>query len=141
VAETFQGVSFTNTILSGWTYIGGVVPAFTCPQAGVYLVQYSAEAEKGTRRVSTQPARRDTIISLRVFNLTTGLEIPGSESSVILSVESQPVIVSKSFLATLVAGDEIQFQFTGNDTSATLIAGVGAAAYQPSISCTIIRIQ
>ena len=132
-ANTFQDISFSAMSLSGWTYIGGGGATFTCPQTGVYFVQYSAEAE--TTSSST------TTISLRVFNLATDFETSGSESSVILSMANQPIVISKSFLATFAAGNAIQIQFTGSNTSAELIAGIGAATYQPSISLTIVRIQ
>lgn len=132
-ANTFQGIAFNATSLSGWTYIGGGAATFTCPQTGVYLVQYSAEAETTSSSVTT--------ISLRVFDLEINSEFPGSESSAILSTPNQPIVLSKSFLTTIIAGSPIQIQFAGSNTSAELIAGIGAATYQPSISCTIVRMQ
>ena len=134
-ANTFQDVGFGAASLSGWTYIGGGGPTFTCPQTGVYLVQYSAEVETTSNSATT--------VSLRVFNLATDNETPGSESSAILSTPNQPIVISKSFLATFVTANAIQIQFAGSNTSAELIAGIGAggATYQPSISCTIVRIQ
>ena len=132
-ANTFQSVSFGAASLSGWTYIGGGAATFTCPQSGMYLVQYTAEAATTINSATT--------ISLRVFNLATSFETPGSESSVVLSVANQATPVSKSFLAYYAVGNAIQIQFTGSNTSAELIGGIGASTYQPSISCTIIRIQ
>lgn len=132
-ANTFQDVGFSAASLNGWTYIGGGGPTFTCPQTGVYLVQYSAEVETMSNSATTN--------SLRVFNLATDAETPGSESSAILSIANQPIVISKSFLATFVAGNAIKIQFAGSSTSAELVAGVGLATYQPSISCTIVRLQ
>jgi len=133
IANTFQGISFGGVNQSGWTYIGDGAATFTCPESGTYLVQYAAEAATTINSATT--------ISLRVFNLATAFETAGSESSVVVSVANQPIPVAKSFLAYYAVGNAIQFQFTGNNTSAQLIGGVGASTYQPSVSFTVIRIQ
>lgn len=133
MANSFQNVSFTATSLSGWTYIGGPGATFICPQSGTYLVQYTAEAET--------TVNSSTTISLRAFNLGVNSEVFGSEASAILSVANQPVPISKSFLAYFSLGNDVDIQFAASNTDAELIAGVGAATNQPSVSCTIIRIQ
>lgn len=133
IANTFQDVGFSAVTLSGWTYIDGGGPVFICPQTGVYLVQYSAEAETTSSSATT--------VSLRAFNLATDAETFGSESSAILSTPNQPIVIAKSFLTTFVAGNAINIQFAGSSTSAELVAGIGLATNQPSISCTIVRIQ
>ena len=131
--NTFQSITFDAISVSGWTYFGGSSGTFTCNQSGTYLVQYDAEVETTTSNATT--------ISLRAFNENIDIEIPGSESSCTLAVATQPAEISKSFLTYVAAGNLLQFQFTGSSTSAELIGGTGAATYQPSISCTIIRIQ
>lgn len=132
-ANTFQAIPFDALNLSGWTYFGGISDTFTCQQSGMYLIQYDAEVETTTSGATT--------ISLRAFNNTTVFEIPGSQSSVTLSVANQPAAISKSFLTFCSVGELLQFQFTGSSTAAELIVGNGVGTAKPSISCTIIRIQ
>ncbi len=131
-ANTFQTVNFDSPGGAGWTY-STITGSFTCSQTGTYLIQYDAEVESTTGEL--------TKISLRAFNQTTAFEIPGSESLVILDTANRPLPVSKSFLASFIAGDALQIQFTGSNTSATLVAGNSTGTYQPCISCTIVRIR
>jgi hypothetical protein len=132
VPNTFQNISFNATSTGGWVYFGGGSDSFTCNQAGEYLIQYDAEVETASAGAAT--------FSLRVYNSIPG-EIPSSESSVILSTANQPAMISKSFLTYCTVGNLLQFQFACSSTQGKLVAGVGVATYQPSISCTIIRIQ
>jgi hypothetical protein len=130
--NTFQNITFDATSLDGWTYLPGTA-SFICKQSGIYLVEYSAEVETTVNGA--------TAISLRAFNGATAYEISGSQSTVSLAVANLPSQVSKSFLASVGAGDALQFQFTASSTSAELVAGSGVGVAKPSFSCTLIRIQ
>jgi hypothetical protein len=131
VANSFQNVAFASApTASGWAY-NGATDSFTCGKAGLYMVRYDAEIE-----ITASSA---TTISMR--GVDNGTEIPGSEASAILATANQPTLLSKEFLVSLGTGDILQAQLTASKTSARLVAGVGAASVQPSISLTIIRLQ
>ena len=132
-ANGFQNIPFDMVNSPWWTYFGGSSDTFTCQQAGTYLVQYDAEVQA--------TISGGTTVTLRALNYSAGAEILGSEASIDLPGANQPTMVSKSFLAVCNVGELLQFQFSANNTSAQLVAGIGAGASKPSISCTIIRIQ
>jgi hypothetical protein len=130
--DVFSKVTFPSLSMDGWTY-SSATGDFTCGQTGTYLIQYNAEVYT--------TANASTSISLRAINDTTGFEILGSQSSVLLPTSNQIMAISKSFIIFFVAGNALQFQFTGSNTSAELIAGNGDGSYQPCFTCTIIRIR
>lgn len=129
--DVFQGILFNTSAVTGWNYdVGSGI--FACNQTGTYLVQYDAEVET--------TANTSTTISLRILANGT-VETPGSQSSVTTAVANQILSVSKSVIVNLNSGNTLQFQFTGNNTSAELVAGKGEGTQKPSICCTIIRIR
>jgi hypothetical protein len=130
--NTFQNVQFDTFSLNGWTYFGGGSDAFICRQAGTYLVEYGAE-------VATTST--SSLISLRAYNLSTGVEIAGSEATITTLPAVEPSSISRSFLVTCSFDTMVEFQFTGSATAAELIANTGQSTLKPSFSCTFVRIQ
>jgi hypothetical protein len=129
-ANTFQAIAFgAINQINGWTYAGDV---FDCNQSGLYLIQYDAEVETTASSAITT--------TLRAVLYGTN-EIAGSESVVTMSVANQPFPVSKSFMVSASFGATLVFNIASTSTSAELAAGNASGTTNPSISCTIIRIQ
>ncbi|HTV40639.1 MAG TPA: hypothetical protein VMF08_08690 [Candidatus Sulfotelmatobacter sp.] len=129
-ASTFQNItSYSTAQINGWTYDG--IESFTCSQAGLYLVQYCAEA--------TTKAAATTTVSVHAVD--NGTEITDSQSTAVSNTTGQTTPISKSFIATFNAGDVLQFQFAGSSTDDRLVSNFGLGTTRPSFSCTIIRIQ
>jgi hypothetical protein len=131
-ANTFQTIPFSAASSSGWL-VSPSAGTFTCNQSGMYLVQYSAEVQT--------TASSATAISIRI--IANGNEYPNSETSTTIATAGQPSMLSKSLLITLAAGDVLQFQFAGSNTSAELVsADPNSLTYAyPNFSVTVIRIQ
>jgi hypothetical protein len=130
-SNTFQDVTFdTSPQIDGWVHLAGT-GSFTCPQTGVYLIQYSAEVLAGSANPNTTSLR----------GLLNGVEIAGSQASVLPANANLIAPMSKSFVAGMTAGDILKIQFTGSNASAQLIANSGNGTTRPSASVTIIKIQ
>jgi hypothetical protein len=131
VVNTFQDINFNvNAQLNGWTHTGGTA-AFVAAQSGLYLVQYTAEAE-------TLIAGATTVSVRATLN---GTEIGGSQASCDLDVASAPIPVTKSFIVGVTAANTLALQFTGTSVNNRLVASNGSGTTRPSVSMTIIRIQ
>jgi hypothetical protein len=121
VANTFQDITFnTNAQLNGWTHTAGTA-SFSCPQTGLYLIQYAAEIG----------ALLSDDISVRAT--VNGTEAPGSRSA------GKIALVSRSFMASLNAADVLRLQFT--DSAGTAQLGNGEGPTVPSASITIVKIH
>jgi hypothetical protein len=130
VANVFQNITFsTNAQLNGWTYTAGTA-SFTCPQTGLYSIEYAAEGEVSNAH---------DIVSLRAA--LDGTEVAGSQAAIQVSDALTFVLVSKGFIASITAGDVLALQFAASRTTDELVAGVGQGTTRPSVSVTIIRIQ
>jgi hypothetical protein len=130
-ANTFQDI--TNSVdaqLSGWT-ANAAATSFTSVQTGLYLVQYSAEA--------TTTATFTNSVSVRA--VVNGTEIAGSEAIAGTYTANMVVLLSKSFIASLNAGDILKFQLAGTSTTCRIVSITVAGTTSPSFSCTIIRLQ
>ncbi|HMJ88948.1 MAG TPA: hypothetical protein VK530_03985 [Candidatus Acidoferrum sp.] len=131
VANTFQDVTFNNDARkSGWGHTAGTGD-FTANAAGLYLVQYTAQAETLAAGAST----------VSVYATLNGTEIPGSQSTCDPATLTETIPVSKSFLLSTGVSGVLRLRFTGTTTNDRLISGTGAGAARPSVSMTIIRIQ
>lgn len=124
----FQNVTFTTDAqLNGWISFNASGTQFQCNQTGLYLVQYTAEA-----------SFQDSMSMRGELNLT---EIPGSQAYVSTTTFGTTTEeISKTFLASIGAGNILTIQYTGNGPSDELIGG-GAGTTLPSVSLTITRIQ
>jgi hypothetical protein len=123
---TFQDANFSNDAqTSGWTHTLGA-SQYTCAQTGLYLVQYTAQANIA-----------DSMSFRGALNST---EIPGSEAYANSVSFGTTVVISKTFLASVISGSFLTIQYTGNSSSDSLQGG-GSGSIQPSISLTITRIQ
>lgn len=121
-------ISFdTVSQADGWTPGDA---SFTCDTPGLYLIQYTAEVSGGIAR----PA------SIRA--MVNGDEISGSQSTA--KVDSSGVVaIAKSFIASLVSGDLLRFQFAGTLVSspARLVPNSGSGDVRPSFSITVVKIR
>jgi hypothetical protein len=126
-AASFDGIGPNDP--NGWTYAAGT---FTCVQNGTYLILYDAEVQETAGGGG----------NFSLIATLNGTEIAGSES--IINVGNlgvnTGVPVSKSFLVSFSAGQQLQIQFAGGAATDELVHGKGFAASQPSITCTIIRL-
>ena len=130
IANFFQDITFsTNAQLNGWTHTASA-GSFTCNQTGLYLIEYGAEAEV---------SNSGDIVSLRAT--LNAAEVAGSQSVVQPSSANAVKLVSKSFIANMIIGDVLAFQFAATRTTDSLVSGVGNGTTKPSISITIVRIQ
>jgi uncharacterized delta-60 repeat protein len=132
VANLYQDITIsTNATLSNWSHTGGAA-TFTCGKSGQYLVSYTTSSERtsGSGVVNA---------SLRATN--NGTEIPGSQLSFDYATTNQTVPSSKTFVATVVQGDVVKFQFAGASTSCRLISGDGVGTVKPCIAVTFALIS
>jgi hypothetical protein len=135
----FQNVTFnTNGQIDGW--IHSVLPAgtgtaeFICNQTGLYLIEYDIITRK-TGGPSGTFSSRATI---------NGTEILGSQAAVNINANNQPQEHTRAFIASLIVGDILRIQFTGDPAGTAgnfqIIAGQGSGTNRPGITLTITRI-
>ena len=135
-AGTFQDITnYTDARISGWSHSASTA-SFTNSAGGLYLIHYDAEASFTIVNISGS-------VSLRA--VSNGTEIPGSQVATFghsSALGSQDVVlpVSKSFIASLSAGDVLKFQFTGT-TGTGVAANNGSGTVRPAFSFTITRLQ
>ena len=130
VADTFQDITVnTNAQLNGWTHTAGTA-TFTCPQTGLYLIEYAVEAEV---------SNIGDIFSFRAE--LNGAEVAGSQSAIQPSGSAKATPGSKSFIANVTAGNTLALQLAATRTTDTLVQGTGQGTTRPSVSITIIKIQ
>src|SRR5439155_10982691 len=114
IANFFQDITFsTNAQLNGWTHTASA-GSFTCNQTGLYLIEYGAEAEV---------SNSGDIVSLRAT--LNAAEVAGSQSVVQPSSANAVKLVSKSFIANMIIGDVLAFQFAATRTTDSLVSVVG----------------
>lgn len=130
VYPAFQAITFDTNgpseTTDNWTHIAGS-SLFTCNQTGIYLIEYAAEAS----------AVSNLKLSIRIVK--NGVEIEGSQTTT-TTFSSAVLILSKSVLASVTAGDTIEFQFTGTGSSIRVIGANGVGTVRPSITAEFIRI-
>lgn len=132
LANSFQNITFnTNaTELDGWAHSTTTNKQnFTCNQAGVYLVSYSALATSTTALSQT----------VSIVALKNGTQLASSQSATQLE-SGFNAMANRSFLATFVSGDVLSFQMAATSTT-TGIGPLGSGTIKPSMMITIIRIS
>jgi hypothetical protein len=134
-ADTFADLTFnTNAQINGWTHTAGTA-TYTNGPAGLYLVEYTAEA------VATNTVAATTV-SVRA--LLNDVEIPGSQSVATPAVADQPFPLSRSFMVYIPtpATNIFKLQFTGSGVHTNRLASnLGSGTVKPDAALTIIRIQ
>jgi hypothetical protein len=122
----FQNAIFSSgPQISGWNYIIGT-SQFICPQTGLYLVQYTAQAY--------------VVDSVSMRGTVNSIEVPGSQAYASSTGFGGATTITKSFLASINSGAILTIQYTGN-SSGDYLQGGGSGTTLPSISLTITRIQ
>jgi hypothetical protein len=132
-AGTFQDVTFgADAQISGWTHTAGTA-AFANGPAGIYLIEYAAEAGIANNGNST--------VSVHV--LLNGAEIAGSQSVASPANSGLAIPASRSFIVKIPTANTniLKLQFTGSSSSNRLLANTGVGTTRPSVSLTIIRVQ
>ncbi len=123
---TFQDATFSNDAqINGWNHTPGF-SQYICAQSGLYLVQYTAQANVAD--------------SMSLRGALNSLEIIGSQAYANSDKFGTAVVISKTFLASVSSGSFLTIQYTGNSSGDSLQGG-GSGFVQPSISLTITRIQ
>lgn len=117
-----QIVFETTPIMNGWTRAGSL---FTCPQTGLYQVQFTGQASLTSTNTTTA-----------VFAVV-GAPIPGSRTTAFFPGSSMFVPISKSFLVNLNAGDQLHIDVTG----APITGDPSPATLLPSATLTITQIK
>ncbi len=130
-ANTYQDITTGSDLqINGWTHAVGTA-SFTNAQAGLYLIQYTAEA--------TTAASASSTVSLRA--VLNGFEIMGSQATANANTANLVISISKTFIANISSGAIVKFQLTGSSVNDRLIADTGVGSVRPSFSCTITRLQ
>lgn len=131
VANTFQDVNYsTNGELDGWTHTAGTA-VFTCPTAGIYIVQYLGHVKKTSGGTS--------LVEMRVVQ--NGTELAGSASQTTVASNSIVQALGNARVFSAAAADVIKIQFTGDTTASQLITPVGDAVTNTSSNVLIYRIK
>ena len=131
---TAQNITFdTVGQLDGWT-ISATNDVFTCDQTGIYLINYTYNSVLvflGVREITAE-----------FTAVVNGLEVEGSQSANDYVTPNQDTIQSKTFLANLNVGDELEFQISATNTGIHLLPNnlAGTAVVPVSASVTITRI-
>jgi BclA-like protein len=135
---SFKNVIFTdNGIINGWTHNLGD-STFTCLVEGNYLIEYDAIC----RATDSQPT------NISIIALANGNEIPGSQGTIALINNNEPLELTRSFIFNFVAGDILIIQFTGGTAFVQLEANSGDSTIpgpppgiRPAITLTISKIS
>jgi hypothetical protein len=131
--NTFQDITFgADAQISGWSHTAGSA-GFTNGPAGLYLIEYLAEASIANNGNST----------VSVHALLNGTEIAGSQSVSGPANSGLAIPLSKSFIARIPTANTnvLKLQFAGSSSNNRLLANSGVGTTRPSVSLTIIRIQ
>jgi len=109
----------------GHTYNDDTNTTFTIQDSGIYAISYTMLFEDSA-------LNPDAHVGMRLVK--DGVQVKGSYGEFDTSKKDEYIFKDHSFLATLTAGDEIQVQFTSDDTTvslkphATFEAGGGSSA-------------
>jgi uncharacterized delta-60 repeat protein len=129
-ANAFQGLTFnTDAEIDGWQHSLGSAD-YICSQTGLYLVQYDVIAR---RTSGSNP-------TISIIATKSGVEIPGSQSSVAFASSNIPQEISRSFIININMGEKFALKFTGNSTGIVLTPNTGSGTVRPSTTLTISRI-
>lgn len=131
----FENITFsTNVHINGWTHDASTsAPAFIAAQTGLYLIQYDAVLNQS----GTDEARAE------IQAVLDNVLVPGSQIVISLSGDNDiSQEVTRTFLAQVVAGQELKFQLAGSTTDVQLFANPNGdpSIIRPSIAVTITRI-
>ncbi len=126
--NAFVPITFDTTgVISGWTHTAGSSD-FLCQHSGQYLVSYEASMQADSNNVTG---------SIIIAN--NGTEVPGSQSWETLQKNDGARTLSNAIIVSLVVGDTITFQLTGDDTTVEIVPG-GDGGTTTSIKASITRI-
>ncbi len=132
VADTFQGLDFSNNgELDGWTHTAGT-SIFGCTQTGKYRVALDVANEKATGGSE----------SFQLRALFNAAEVPGSMGGRGQTANNVTKDLQKSFIVNAISGQNLEIEVASSTTDFSVVPAPnpGGATTVPSASITITRI-
>lgn len=132
VANTFQGLNFSNNgQLAGWTHTSSS-SVFACTQTGLYLVNVMLNLEKSGGGNQTAEMRA-------TFNAS---EVAGSQMGRDVTANNSTMNLGTSFIVSATSGQNLVIQFTASATTVSVLPSPNPSTSSTAIgaSLTITRI-